>query len=337
MKNALAPVATPRLIVKKSPSVAVGDSRPRRAAVAGKARPLPGGAERREWDGFARVRGREQTPERHADFVSLPRRRRLVEDDDRRGDQRVAELHVRWAVAVDPPERDAPGQVRPEGRPVVHVQELGGHQPDGEPPIGQPGVAQQEEMGIEAGQTADRHSEPVRDDRLQSLLVLAREMVVSDVGRVREDEIILPIGGETGEIAPDHPQLGPLPERRRGGGEGRVDLDATAIGDRRAGGEGLRRSRPNRTHPGPDRRIEEGHAVRPVQPVGGGISRDVEGQGRRGRELPQAIPLLEGLPAIETPLLDLAPRLDRVHGQGPSWSRSDVRCRHAQPMPAAAP
>ena len=86
----------------------------------------------------------------------------LLEDDDRRGDQRVAELHVRWAVAVDLPERDAIAQVGLEGRAVVHVHEFGGDQPDGQTPIGQPGVAQQEEMSVEAGQAADRDAQPIQ-------------------------------------------------------------------------------------------------------------------------------------------------------------------------------
>jgi hypothetical protein len=45
------------------------------------------------------------------------------------------------------------------------------------------------------------------------------------------------------------------------------------------------------------------------------MTRDVECQGGRRRELPQTIPLLEGLPAVETILLDPALYLDLVHGQ----------------------
>ena len=136
----------------------------------------------------------------------------LVEDDDRRGDQRIAELHVRRAVAVDLPERHPLGQVSLDGGAVVHVHEFGGDQPDGQPSIGQPGVAQQEEMGVEAGQAADRDAQPIRGDALESLLVLAGQMVVPHVGRVREDEVVRPIGVETGEIAPDH--LNPVPSQR---------------------------------------------------------------------------------------------------------------------------
>ena len=84
---------------------------------------------------------REWASEGHADGVSRGRRG-LLEGDDGRRDQRVGELHVRWAETVDVSERHVLGEIGLQSRPVVYVHELGRDQPDGEPSVGQPGVGE---------------------------------------------------------------------------------------------------------------------------------------------------------------------------------------------------
>jgi hypothetical protein len=123
------------------------------------------------------------------------------------------------------------GEVSLDSGPVVHVHEFGWDQPDGKPAIGQPCIGQEEEVGIEARQAADPEAEPLRGDESQSRLALEREMVVSDVRGVREDQVGLLIGFEAGEIGLDHLQRGGLPEGLRGSCEIGVDLHAAGIAD----------------------------------------------------------------------------------------------------------
>ena len=50
-------------------------------------------------------------------------------------------------------------------------------------------------MGIEPGKAADLEAEAIGDQRFQPLLVSPVQVMVSDIGWVGKDEVIMPIGG----------------------------------------------------------------------------------------------------------------------------------------------
>ena len=122
-------------------------------------------------------------------------------------------------------------------------------------------------------------------------------------------------------LSPVPSQRAARPRRRRGRSRRRRRRRPYPSG--RSGGV------PNRTSPSrsPDRETPPG-------PIGLASGRRhiarCRGQGRRGRELPQAIPFIEGLQAVETLLLDPTPRLDLDHGPSPRCFRSDIQCSPAQ-------
>jgi hypothetical protein len=262
------------------------------------------------------------------------RRGGLLEDDDRRRDQGVAELHVGGAIPVDMQELDALGQVGLHSGAVIDVHEFRGDQPGGKAAGRHPGVAEQEEMGVEPGQAADVEVEAVGDQRLEPLLVRPPQVMVPDVGRIREDQVVGLVGGERGEVPADDPQARACPEASGGVGEGRIGLDAARIGDRPRR-EGLAQGRVERA--GADGGVEERRGRgRPAPPELPGVAGDVEGEGRRRGELPEAIAVGGGPGLVEADLRELALRLDLEHGPIPHGSRSLMRCPSIQSMPSAA-
>ena len=184
-------------------------------------------------------------------------------------------------------------------------------------------------MGVKARQAADLEVEPVRDQGPETLLVPARKMVVTDIGRVREDEIVAPLGSEAGEIGGDHSQTVACPEVSGGAGESWVELDAAGV-DNRSRGEDLAECRIKR--PGAQRGIEEANRIRSALPLEGGISCHVEGQRRRGRELAESITLRERLQAVQPLLFDQTVRLDLDDEHRSSRSGSVLQCLRIQPI-----
>ena len=136
---------------------------------------------------------------------------------------------------MDMKQFDVFGQVGFDGGSVIHVHEFRGNQPDGEAAGGHPGIAQQQEMGVESGQAADVEAEAVGDQRFQPLLVGPVQVMVPHIRRVGQDQVIEPVGRKPREIARHDPQAGGFPKAFRGVGEWRVDLHPASVGD------GLRR------------------------------------------------------------------------------------------------
>ncbi len=118
-------------------------------------------------------------------------------------------------------------------------------------------------MRVEPGQAADVEMEAVGNQSLQPLLVRALQVVVSDIGRVGEYQVIGPVGSERREVAADDPQARSGPQVLSGGGEGRIDLDAASVGNRLRR-EHLAKGRVERA--GADRGIEERRGGCPALP-----------------------------------------------------------------------
>ncbi len=137
---------------------------------------------------------------------------------------------------MDMKQFDVFGQIGFDGGTVIHVHEFRWDQPDGEAAGCQPGIAQQQEMGVKPGQAADVEAEAVSDQRFQPLLVVAVEVMMPHIGRVGQDQVIEPVGREPREIARHDPQAGGSPEAFGGVGEWRIDLHPASIGDRPAAG-----------------------------------------------------------------------------------------------------
>ena len=129
------------------------------------------------------------------------RRRRLLKNDDGRGDKGIAELHVGRAIAVNMKQFDVFGEVGFHRGAVIDVHEFGGNEPDGQAAGCHPGIAEQQEMGIEPGQAADLEAEAIGDQRFEPLFVSPVQVMVPHIGRVRKDEVIMPIGGKPREVA----------------------------------------------------------------------------------------------------------------------------------------
>ena len=234
-------------------------------------RPFPRRPEGRRGDGGGPIGPGERPAEAHQGAVRRARRR-LLEGDDRRGHQGVAELAVAGPEPMDAEQRHAVEQVIPHDLAIVDVEELGGDEPDRQAPFGQPGVGQQEEIRIKAGQAVGPDADPPPDGRGERPLGLEAQVVVADVGGVGQDQVEAAVGGrriERGEVAFDHLEAEAAPEPARDRGEGGVELDAGGAADRLAGGRPGGGPRRRRRCRGPGR--------------GSGSARDAPGPCRASR------------------------------------------------------
>ena len=144
----------------------------------------------------------------------------LLENDDRRRDQGVAKLDVGRAISVNVQKLDVLGQIGFDGGSVIHVHEFRRDQPDGEAAGCHPGIAEQQEMGVEPGQAADVEAGSGR--RPAPSAAPCRLAPDGDAGH-RADwsgSGYRPGRGRAREIAGDDPQAGCRPEAFGGGGEG---------------------------------------------------------------------------------------------------------------------
>ena len=100
--------------------------------------------------------------------------------------------------------RDPSCQIVADDLAVVDVEEFRRHEPDRQAADIEPGVGQEQEVDVQAGQAADLH--PQRSTPLASAnptLFKAIQMVVPDVGRVGQDQVRPsgPVGIDPGEVA----------------------------------------------------------------------------------------------------------------------------------------
>jgi hypothetical protein len=129
----------------------------------------------------------------------------------------------------------------------------------------------------------------------------------------------LPVRRERREVTAGDPQSRACPQAPGGVGEGGIDLDAARVGDR-LGREDLAEGGEERA--GADGRIKEGRGARPAPPQLSRVVGDLEGEGGRRGELPEAVAVGGGPRLVEASLRELPLCLGVEYGQRPTWSRS---------------
>lgn len=90
---------------------------------------------------------------------------------------------------MDALQRDGVEQVLFELFAVVHVEEFAGDEPEAERAGSHPGVREQHEVAIQSGEPRQTHARSGLRGIAQPCFGFARQVMVTDVGRVTDDQV----------------------------------------------------------------------------------------------------------------------------------------------------
>ena len=115
--------------------------------------------------------------------------RRLAEHQHDRRHKGVTELNIVGVKAVSADKRHAIREEALEGRAVVDVHELRGDEPCGDPTVFHPRRGEQKKVDVQTRKAVDFNPGHLEREALEAFLVLSVHVMVSDVGRVRQDDV----------------------------------------------------------------------------------------------------------------------------------------------------
>ncbi len=205
-------------------------------------------------------------------------------------------------------ERHAVEQVIAEPLAVVDVEEFGGHEPERETAVSQPGIGQQEEIRIEPGQAVELEPDPASQCLSQCPLAFQAQVMVADVGGIGQDQVEWFVGRfERGEVALDDFEPAVVPEPSGGRGEGEASNSTPLLFSMSSSGK-ARRGGPRKKSAGAECRIEEADALAMASGLAElhGVLGDGQSQTRGSGELAEPVPLGGRPETVEPGLLEQA-------------------------------
>ncbi len=252
-------------------------------------------------------------------------------------------LNIVGIEAVSADQRHAVREVSLERRAVVNVHELGGNKPRGIAALLHPRRGEKEEVNVQARKAVDLDARyPVREG-LQAFLVVSLEVMVPDVGRVREDQVrrerAVVACDDTGKVSLHHLKTRLRPEVAGGIAEAGIEFDAyrplDSLGAEDGERGGIEAARA-------DGGVAETDRAETAARDGLDVAGDLDCEGVGSRELTETVPLSGRLPGIEHRLNRLSAGFNRVlvsrdhRCYSPSFARSSIRCSPTQSSPSAA-
>ena len=115
--------------------------------------------------------------------------RRLTEHQHDRRHEGVAELNIVGIKAMSADQRHAIREEALQRGAVVDVHELRRDEPRGDPFVFHPRRGEQKKVDVQTGKTVDIDPGHLEREALQAFLVFSVQVVVADIGRVRQDDV----------------------------------------------------------------------------------------------------------------------------------------------------